>query len=481
MNGLFYLDDYLLEKQEEKKENKFFVFNHRNNLEGFQKICSDLKDYFMYEWEHEQGKTNEATDKLLEYQKKAIIGYNQEVSFFKSKINEYLKKNGIQHQWYPDWYSDLTSGIFHENWGIAGIAKWKEMKDSTSAKIIGERIYFLINGRMQLQQQRISKERLRQLRKALLLRNPEIRLDEKYAEVYMLDGTRITIFDEGLGKEAIIVFRKYIIESFTFEEQANRGTIPVEVIPLLRAKVRIGYNINFIGPVRSGKTTFLETWQSYEDQKLEGIMVETDPEIPLHLIMPQAPIMQIVADGNNLKNIIKPLMRGDGDYLIMAEARDAVALYIAIKVTNKGTRRVKSTFHTSDATDFVYDAANDIVQEFGGELWPTIIKVAKGFHYLYEFVQLKDKSKKRLKGIYEIRYNPKQFEITIHQIMKYNFLEDDWTYKSDIGQDKEEIAIQEDYEAFKIFRDELSKLAEKKPMKDEHISIPSYFKYYGRK
>lgn len=479
MERLFFLDEYLEQKQDVDNEDLVHHYQN-NNLELFHQICLNIKNHFMYEWENDEGRGSESSDKLLEYQKKAIIGYNQEVNFFKSKINEYLKKSSLQNSWYPSWYSDLVNAIFHENWGIAGIAKWKQIPSSTSAKIIGERIYYLINGKMQLQEQRISKDRLRQLRKALLLRNPEIRLDQKYAEVYMLDGTRITIFDEGLGKESIIVFRKYIIDNYTFEEQAKRGTIPYELIPLLKAKVNIGYNVNFVGPVRSGKTTFLETWQSYEDPSLEGIMVETDPEIPLHLIMPQAPIMQLVADGKSLKTIIKPLMRGDGDYLIMAEARDAVALYIALKATTKGTRRVKSTFHTSDVTEFVYDAASEIIQEFGGELWPTIIKVAKGYHYLYEFVQLKDKSKKRLKGVYELRYNPRTFEITVHQIVKYDFKTDDWAYKFDIGADKEEIAYQEDYESFKVFSNELKKLAEKKPFEGENITIPAYLKLLHR-
>ncbi len=476
MQDLFYIDKYIEGKQAHKKRES--SANHKSDslYNSFQNICTEIRDFFMNDWESIEGRANEASDKLLEYQKKAIIGYQKEVNFFKGKTNEYIKRNGLQSHWYPAWYKDLISAIFHENWGIAGLANWKEMKNSTSAKIIGERIYFLMNGKMVLQEQTISRERFSQLRKALLLRNPEIRLDEKYAEVYMLDGTRITIFDEGLGKEPTIVFRKYIVQNFTFEEQASRGTIPYEVIPMLKAKINVGYNINFIGPVRSGKTTFLETWQSYEDPSLEGIMVETDPEISLHKIMPKAPIIQIVADGNKLKNIIKPLMRADGDYLIMAEARDAVALYIALKATTKGTRRVKSTFHSSDATDFVYDAANDIVQEFGGDLWATVIKLAKGYHYLYEFVQIKDKSRKRLKGIYEIRFNQSQLTVSVHQIMKYNFQTDDWSYKFDVGEDKEEIALQEDYESYKIFRNELKKLAEKKPMKGEHVTVPAYFR-----
>lgn len=474
-NNFFYLDNFIEKKQTFLKNKKENLNNYDSKYEIFQKLCKQISKNFMGEWEREQSEGVNTSEKLLQYQKKAIIGHFQEVNFFMAKINNYLKINGLQNEWFPNWYQDLITAIFHENWGLAGIAEWKTMKNSTSAKIIGEKIFFLINGKMQLQEQRIHKSRFQQLRKALLLRNPEIHLRNKYAEVYMLDGTRITLYED--AKEPTIVFRKYIIENLNFEEQAKRGTIPYEIIPMLKAKVQVGYNINFIGPVRSGKTTFLKTWQSYEDNTLEGVMVETDPEIPIHKIMPDAPIIQIIADGEKLKKLIKPLMRSDADYFIMAEARDAVALYIALKVTTKGTRRVKSTFHTADATDFVYDAASEIIQEFGGELWPTIVKVAKGYHYLYEFVQLQDKTKKRLKGIYEIRYNPNSFQISVHQIMRYNFKTDDWTYKYDIGEDKEQIAHQEDYNAYEIFKEALLKLAEKKPMLEDHITIPTYINH----
>lgn len=85
-----------------------------------------------------------------------------------------------------------------------------------------------------------------------------------------------------------IIFRRYVVPSYSFEEQAARGTIPNAAIPLFVSMVEIGWNIAFCGAVRSAKTTFLSTWQSYENPCLEGVMVETDPEIPLHRLMKDA-------------------------------------------------------------------------------------------------------------------------------------------------------------------------------------------------
>ena len=105
-----------------------------------------------------------------------------------------------------------------------------------------------------------------------------------------------------------------------------------------------------------------------------------------------------------------------------------------------------------------------------------MIKLAKGYHYLYEFIQLHDRSKKRLKGVYELRYDAETRSITIHQIIKYDYKTDDWFYKFDIGRDKEEIALQEEGAAYETFSSELKKLAIAKPLVGEHVTRP----FYGR-
>jgi pilus assembly protein CpaF len=482
----FYLDEYLEGVTKHQQEPVRFEENTHSRLQRFHQLCELVKEALKDEMLRgiERGSSSaDETAHLLFIQKRAIIGYPKDVNYFITKIDDFLKKNNLTNEWFPDWFNDLKSAIFHEAYGLTGVMEWKtRMKNSTSCKIIGERIYCLIDGKMVLQPQRISKERLNQLVTALMLRTPATRL-EGHAEVYMLDGTRISIFldgEDGYAKEPTIVFRKYVVEQFTFEEQAKHGTIPADFIEGLKAMATVGFNVGFIGPVRSGKTTFLQTWQSYEDPSLEGIMVETDPEIALHLLMPKAPIMQIVADGDKLKGVIKKLLRADGDYMIMAEARDGVAMRMVVEATSRGTRRVKFTYHTSDAVDFCYDAANSIVGEFGGDIWANTIKIAKNVHYLFEFVQLKDKSKKRLKGIYEIRYDPRSLQITIHQICKYDFRNDSWTFKYDIGPDKEAIAEMEDYEAFTSFRRELQRMAERYPMQEDHITELPYFKFMLR-
>ena len=175
-----------------------------------------------------------------------------------------------------------------------------------------------------------------------------------------------------------------------------------------------------------------------------------------------------------MENIVKSMLREDADYIIMAEARDSIAFYIALEVTDRGTRRSKMTAHFTNAIDFPYNMANKICEKYGGDLYTTILKVAQNYNYAFEFIQLKNKSKKRLKAIYEFRYDNIEHRVTVHQICKYRFATDDWVWKYDIGKEKEVIGEEEDYVAFKMFDAELKKIAKEHEMIEDNVFVPAY-------
>ncbi|MDR2487234.1 MAG: CpaF/VirB11 family protein [Clostridiales Family XIII bacterium] len=434
----------------------------------FQEICAAVARSLTDSWNEDGG----ALD-AVGLQKRAIIGYEEEKSAILRQIEAVLEGLALPggdntdggSKAHPPWYPSLAEAVFHEVWGLAGIAEWfgEGYRSSSSAKIIGERIYFLEDGRMRRMPQDIRKERREQLVRALLLRAPEERLDRDFHEVYMLDGTRVTIFREGLAKQGqdVIIFRRYTVPSYTFEEQAARGTIPAEAIPLFESMVRCGFNVAFCGSVRSAKTTFLSTWQSYEDPALEGVMVETDPEIPLHRLMPGAPVVQLLADGEKLKNIARNLMRSDADYFILAEARDGIALDTAVRIARRGTRRMKMTFHTRDAKTFAQDAAVEIVRSLGGDIRETALRVAGSFDYIFPFAHLRGRNPKKLRTIFEICAT--QQEITTRELCRYDATTDTWQWTHHISEEKRRIAIEEDAEALRTMEAQLQRLRQGSP------------------
>ena len=61
-------------------------------------------------------------------------------------------------------------------------------------------------------------------------------------------------------------------------------------------------------------------------------MIETDPEIPIHKLMPGAPVVQLLAEQDRMLTITKSVLRSDADYLIVGEARDGYAMDTVIRV-----------------------------------------------------------------------------------------------------------------------------------------------------
>jgi pilus assembly protein CpaF len=416
----------------------------------FRELCARVGTRLLAEWSSAEGREFDSVG----FQKRAILGCEPEVSEMKRRISEIIGGDGLRAD-VPPWYASLEDGVFHENLGLAGMAEWfsPAYSESGSAKVIGERVYFLADGRMKLMPQRIGRDRRAQLVRALLLGTPGERLDIDRHEVYMADGTRVTVFGDGLAKRGqdAIVFRRYIVPELTFGEQAERGTIPPEAVRLFGDMAACGFNVVFCGSVRSAKTTFLSTWQRYEDPALEGVMVETDPEIPLHRLMPDAPVIQLIADGESLSGISKSLMRSDADYFILAEARDGIALDTAVRLARKGTRRMKMTFHTRDPRTFARDAAVEIVRSKGGDILETALMVAGSFDYVFHFSSIRQTGRKKLTAVYEMGLSADGSRVEMHEICRYNRAADAWKWTYHIGRDKRDIGAEENAESFSSF------------------------------
>ena len=455
----------------------------------------------------EQGTDPAAAGMLpeLALQKRAIIGYSADVDAYRRAIADALDEQGLRGAFpVPAWYENEEDAIFHEVWGRAGMAQWwrAPYSDSPSAKIIGDEIFFLVDGKMERMEQRIGAYRREQLIRGFLLLTPEERLDRDFHEIYLLDGCRVTVFKGGMTKKGrdTIIFRRYVIPEYTLEEQAARGTIPSAAIPMLTAMARTGYNVVFCGSVRSAKTTFLSTWQRLEDPSLEGVMVETDPEIPLHRLMPGAPVVQLVCDGERLSTISRNLLRSDADYFIIAEARDGIALDTAVRIARRGQGRLKMTFHTRDPLSFPEDAAVEITRSAGGDVNETASRVAGSFDYLFHFVSLRKNAAKKLRGIYEVgaRYdvdsadNMESADASVNgagsarggngiesgtgivtergagwyvrEICGYDFSRGEWSFSGHISKNKRRRGIESDEEAFGEFERELKKLASDSPI-----------------
>ena len=446
---------------------------------SFEEACECVKVCMDAKW---KGSDDLEKMKMLEREKAAILGDEEQMQFYKQEIAKIIEEQGIRAG-APMWYKNLTEGIFAELYGLAGLAPWvydesEEYRNSSSAKLIGDRLYCLIDGRSQLQLQRISSERRQQLRRALLMGSPRQRMDQGFHEVYLSNGIRVTIYagDRTKPDQDIMVFRKYLLQDdLSFEKLASLGTIPEDACLLLEMMTRIGFNVLIAGTVRSGKTTFLQIWQSYESMDKEGLAISTDPETPWDKIMPHTPIMQLVADGEDLDAISKSLLRGDNDYVILEEMRDARSFRLAMEIAGIGTGRCKATVHSGDIPNLPYKIASKIRSMYGGDEQSLILQVFTSFHYIFEFGQLEsNRAVKKLKSIYELCYDVETDNVSMWQICRYDEKDDRWRWNAHIGKDKDDLLCLWPEEAA-VMREQLEKLTARCPIVAEKVIYPRYY------
>lgn len=456
----------------------------RRVFSSFYDLCKSVEASFEKDW---QGAQEWEKEEKLRREKRAIIGYEEDVSYYKERINRWLSEReqmaGIV---FPPWYGNIADGIFAELYGLAGLAPWaydetEEYKSSSSAKLIGDRLYCLIDGKSVLQPQRIGRDRREQLKRALLMATPRERIEKGFHEIYLHNGIRISIFSGEKIKDGqdIMVFRKYVLKELTFEKMAELGTIPAGSVELFKSMVKVGYNVLFCGQVRAGKTAFLQCWQRYEDKSLEGLVVATDPETPWHRLMPDAPLMQIIADGSELQSVSKALLRGDNDYVLLEEMRDAYAYRLALDITSTGTLRSKATIHAGDALDVPFKMASAIIAEFGGDYKGILMQIFKNWHYIFEFCQeAENRGIKRLKRISELRYDVQKDMVSIHTICQYDKTDNRWRWKYHMGEDKRSMGSLVP-EEFKKMDRTIKNLEQKYPLMENTVIYPRYYKSDG--
>ena len=163
---------------------------------NFEDVCRKVEAELENRW-----KSADETDRMmrLEKEKRAIMGFDDEAAEYRQLIGQIIKDEGLDHAEYPRWYRSLVEGVFNEIYGLAGLAPWaydetEEYRKSSSAKLIGDRLYCLIDGVSKLQPQTIGSRRREQLKRALLLATPRERLEDGFHEVYLRNGIRITIY-----------------------------------------------------------------------------------------------------------------------------------------------------------------------------------------------------------------------------------------------------------------------------------------------
>jgi len=391
-----------------------------------------VKTYFetVYDQNTDPGQSLER----LELQHRAIIGDPRAVKIFKDEIAEFIRANNLSNTGFPNCYPDLAAAVFQEVYGWGPLARWWEEPYSQSALVLGTQIFY--DG--VLQNERFSSpDRVMELINSLCLKDATSRINSHQPdlEVEMYDGTRVSISIPPRGLEYEITFRKYILEDFSMENLVNLGTIPEEALPVFQGLARGLPNTLIVGPVRSGKSHTLKAFvhERFMERTYTVVSMETHFELALRKMLPFEPIIEKQAQEEELYEIFKTVLRKDLDFGIMGEIR-GIEAECAMLLCERGTKGFLGTFHISHPHNIPGSWARLIMDKFPNRNYAAeVMRVADNIDIVIVQEELFDRSKKRIKSVVELRFDPFNLQVSTHEIARYSHSEGCWRFKCDIS------------------------------------------------
>ncbi|MED2665269.1 hypothetical protein P4196_28715, partial [Bacillus thuringiensis] len=184
----------------------------------------------------DRGISSDEKIKRQEIEHNAILGDHEAEKILTKEIEKCLREQNLLDVKYPDFFDSLAQALFHEIYGFGAFYKWKKYPESVSASIIGKEIWFKINGKFVKQEEELrDEEHIYEIFRALEVGHKGLKINHENprAEIEMKDGTRVNIIRPPANLFPVIVFRRFIIKNFSFEEQARRKTISSEDVGLM--------------------------------------------------------------------------------------------------------------------------------------------------------------------------------------------------------------------------------------------------------
>lgn len=371
----------------------------------------------------------------LQTEYEAMIGQATAEKFIMDEIEAYLRENHLLNVSYPAFYPSLAAACFHEIYGFGSFAKWQVYPDSTDGIIQGKEIWFNINGEFVKQEETLRDEgHVWEIIRTLQLRLKGLRINEQHpeAEFDREDGTRIKVIVPPRSLKPTIIFRRFVIRSFSFREQAERGTIPYEDIPLYEALAKLHLNTIISGKVQSGKSTFLKTIYAARDARSVAVLIESSPESYLKRDFPQRLVHDFYSFDGNIHQVIRDALRTPHDYIIAQEVR-GIEAEGAIAGTERGTRGLLMTYHITNPKNVPRQLAKHIIDELPARTEKNeVIRIAEQLDIGITMTTV-NRNDKKITSVYEIIYDEQQDQAWINYFIQYDPETNSWSYNSNVS------------------------------------------------
>jgi pilus assembly protein CpaF len=372
----------------------------------------------------------------LERQHQAIIGDPTAIKYFLSEIEKVLRAKNITSNDYPDYFDSLSEAIFHEVWGLSVLAKWDKYPESEACCVRGTQLWIDMDGQFVKQDEEFeSKDVVERIKRAFVIRREDsvINRESPELEIEREDGSRITMIQPPRSRENYIMLRRFTVNKYTLYDQASRGTIPTEDIPIYQALARTMANMIIAGRVRSAKSTFMTTLIGERDERYVGAVLEKHFEVALTKHFPNRLFFELQAKEGDLHTAIPRLLRMEHDYIVVGEIR-SLEIEAYLISTERGERGSLSTYHLTDVEQVVDQLARHALEEFPTRRYEVEVeRIARNLDFIITMDTDRDRKTKRVIGVTEVIWDNKERAHRTHDLIRYSKLHNKYYYSSKIS------------------------------------------------
>ena len=373
--------------------------------------------------------------KRQELEHQGTLGITKAESLLISEIETILREENLLGVKYPAFYESLAHAVFQEIYRFGVFYKWETFPESPSAMIVGKEIWFKIDGKFVKQKEELRENQIEEIIRLLQIGNSHFKVNEANPEdeIYLDTGVRIKVMIPPLAGQPTIAFRRFVVNTFSFEKQASFETIPTEDIPFYRALSKLYLNTIIAGGVESGKSTLLKTIYSARDKDKVAVLIESSAESYLKRDFPERLVHELYTDkSGNIHDIMRSVLRIDHDYVIVQEVR-GVEAEGAIAATERGTRGTLMTYHITDPVKTPEQLAQHITDQFPNR--KTVNEIRRIALQLDIGITMATFSgnKKKVTSIYEMCYDFESDKAWINYLVRFNPKTGEWQYNPNVS------------------------------------------------
>jgi len=382
-----------------------------------------------------RGWSEEERKQYAEKLNRAIIGFPQERAEMLAIIADWIIRKRLQHVSFGGLpYATLAEALFAEVIGMNVLELVLRNREGLEeVQVVGTRIFEIRDGRATPSPYRFQEvsqvERIQQ--NLVLFNNDRINPRKRWAEVLLLDGSRVTLTGFGFTAQPTLTIRLYTVKRFSLDTlcRPEYRTMDERVKELLLLIVASRLNMVVIGATNTGKTHLIKALISAMPDEERIVTIEGRFELMLGRDFPDKNVVEYEAEEDDPlhgpRQAFKLALRQSPRRICHAEIRDEDA-NIYVRACTRGHEGSITSVHASGLED-VPDTITDMCLLDGRGMNPASMtrRIAEHVtHVGFEMRMIGGMRKLARVGEFEWR----EGTVGVRDLAVYDEKEERWTF-----------------------------------------------------